>query len=357
MTAIYFAGAEVETLTRALMDAGVKNVLYSYYYILTMRREDFIARIQQAYPHVNFFLDSGAFTYAVQFRERSHQLPPYQTYIQRYFQYIDEYGAPYCRITEPDLDGIRGFDEVTPDTVDEWREYMLERWPDLNIMPVWHGWRGPRAWAEYVADNRIRCLAIGRNGGPPGLNRRMVMAAHQLGKPVHGFAQTRINTTMKVIPWDSVDSTSWLMGQKYGTLYIFRNNKFITLSKEHGGKDKRKLYKAYFKNIGCDPRKIIEDDVAEVRKANVLAWKRVSDRFEQMRLRQNRRFDVDDTVGQGHDLYKPAGIPRLAELYDGHGPRARDRDGEGPVGARPRPRETESIGKRPLSRGDEEEVP
>jgi hypothetical protein len=317
---IFFAGAEVETLTRALLDNGIKNILYSYYYILTMRRESFIAGIQRDNPDVNFFLDSGAYTYFTKWKTDASKLPPYKQYVERYFQYIDEYGENFCRITEPDLDHtIRG---IEADDIHNWREEMLSNWPHLNVTPVWHRWRGHSDWTKYCLDPRIKTIAIGRDPGPAGLQRKLVLEARSVGKPVHGFGMTRINTTLKIVPYPSVDSTSWLTGQQYGTLYIFRSNKFITLATAGGGKEKRKLYKSYFKSIGCDPSKVIADDVSEVRKANVIAWRMLADRMEEIKKRkgslngQERKERTDFTMLQGNDEPLGLGIPR-GKVRDG----------------------------------------
>jgi hypothetical protein len=295
------AGAEVETLSRALLENGVKNVLYSYFYVLAFRREEFIARMQREYPDVRWFLDSGAFTYAEKWETDQARLPPQEEYLRRYFEYIDEYGHNYCRITEPDFD-LAGSLDV--EQVDEVREWMLDRWPHLNVMPVWHPGRGPEAWTRYCRDPRIKVMAIGGGGTVRarsramttgsatareilsfGQMRRMVMEAAHMGKPVHGFAMTKLRL-LKVVPFASVDSTSWVMGQKYGTLYVFKNNDFRVMPADQ--KAKRKLYRGYFKAIGCDPDKVIADDVSEVRKANVIAWRNLSERLEYMQRRLRR---------------------------------------------------------------------
>lgn len=284
---IYFAGAEVETLTRALLDNGVKNILYSYFYILQMRRERFVARTIAQNPDVNFFLDSGAFTYYQKWQTDATRLPNYEQYVRRYFSYIDEYGEGFCRVTEPDLD--KTLPDITLEKVNGWREEMLLSWPDLNIVPVWHWWRGADEWNGYCRDDRIRYLSIGRYSGTPGSQRKMVMHAMTAGKPVHGFGQTKVNTLLRYVPYDSVDSTTWLTGQQYGTMYVFKGGKFITLAQQNDGKRKRRLYRRYFEAQGCDWEKIKNDDVAEVRKANVIGWRLLADRMEEIKRRRETR--------------------------------------------------------------------
>jgi Intein splicing domain len=203
-TTLFMAGAEVTRLGNDLINYGVKNILFSYYYILTMRREAVIEKWMNDNPHIIWFLDSGAFTYAQKYQESPGLLPPLRQYLQRYFSYIEEYGHRWCRITEPDMD-IAGVD---PDKVARWRNQMLDRWGDLNITPVWHRTRGIDEWESYLADPRVKTLAMGSGDfNDVGLSRRLIMQAQEVGKPVHGFGMTRINTVLKHLPVDSVDSS------------------------------------------------------------------------------------------------------------------------------------------------------
>jgi hypothetical protein len=320
---------EVETLTRALLDGGVKSILYSYFFIESMRREAFVDKMQREYPHVRWFLDSGAFSYMAQWSSGRSSLPDPYKYFERYCQYIETYGSRFCRIAELDLD--HGVKALSPREVTEWREEMVRRWPHLPVMPVWHPSRGTAGWKEYLADPRFKFVGLG--GGTAqqsvGYQRQMVMAAHRAGKRVHGFAMTKVQTVLKEVPYDTVDSTSWVMGQKFGTLYVFRHNRFFQLGKDQG-KDKRMLFRAYFRAIGVDPELIDDSDknlkriarlrknqvaavqkeyarrrrhplfltpeeaakklaIAEVRKANVCAWRMLADRLETIQKRRERR--------------------------------------------------------------------
>lgn len=286
---IFFAGGEVETLTRALMDNDVRHVLYSFYYIDQFRQASFIARMQDEHPGVEWFLDSGAFTYSVQV-QAGKNLPTPEKYVQRYFNFIDRFGERWCRITEPDLEGIEGL-EVSQGDVDLWREQMLATWPHLPIMPVYHGWRGRETWTEYCKDPRIKYLAFGRASGSEPELRALCMEAYRYNKPVHGFGFTKIRTSLRyTVPCSSVDSTTWLMGQKFGTLFIYQGGKMVNIDLTE--KRKRALYREHFRRIGCDADKIIRDDVAEVRKANIIAWRDFAARFHQMRLNRERNMAI-----------------------------------------------------------------
>lgn len=353
MTAIFLAGAEVETLTRALLDNGVKSILYSYYYIHVMRRERFIEQIQREHPDVRFFLDSGAFTYWTKFRAEPEKLPHWRAFKAAYYKYIEGTWERWYRISELDLDNT--FPEITLGLLAEWRDEALERWPTANFMPVWHGNRGPEEWTWYCRDKRFKCMAIGSGLPYLGLHRRMIIEAHRWNKAVHGFGMTRFNA-LRFLPYDTVDSTSWLMGQKFGTLFIFKDNEFKLLGKDRGGgKAARRLYKLYFKRIGCDPRLIIADDTAEVRKANILAWRRLSDRMEEVAKRQRRTIEAiypDGVMPRLNETY-PWGAPKDRADGDVTGNRPRERD-PGEVGSRPLEREPGQMGERPRERTAED---
>lgn len=330
MTAIYFAGAEVKALTDALLAGGVKHILYSFYYILTMQRESFIRKTIEANPQVKFFLDSGAFTFFSQYKDNPEKLPPPEEYVKLYFRYIEEHGHLWERIAEPDLD-IGGSYSVTLRDVDRWRNQMLERWPNYPITVVWHGQRGPLEWTKYCQDPKIRHIAYGSGINDVGMVRCFLNEAQWRGKTVHGFAQTKLRL-LRYAHFDSVDSTSWLSGQRFGTLYVWRGDRFVTLPSTK--KNQRRLFRRYFQNIGVDPKLISEDDTHEVRKCNVISWRILSEKLQE-RIRQMelaRRGEgiaeaVYPTPRQGVVSQLFASAPRERE----EGPRsmwAKERDDE-----------------------------
>lgn len=303
-TTVFLAGGEVETLTRALVDNGVRWILLSYYYILAFGKEAWVSKLQDENPQITWFLDSGAFTYANQIAA-GKKLPNPQKYVRGFFDYVQETGHRWSRIAEPDLDGIDGLD-VADEQVEEWLEEMLTRFPDYPVMPTYHGWRGPAKWTSYCQDPRIKCLAIGRGTRDIGIQRKLVLEARTAGKPVHGFAMTKFNTTLKTVPYDSVDSTSVWMGQKYGSIYIFMHNKWRVLVE----KPDRRKFRKYFTSIGCNPDLIEKDDVAEVRRANVIAWRNLSERFHTLKERRDNHYGMGDAgIGREEAKAKPAVNP------------------------------------------------
>lgn len=277
---IYLAGAETPTLTKDLLAADIRHILYSYYYIRQGKKQEQFADLFANNPQRKFILDSGAFTYQVMWNnpEKRGRLPPVEKYWEEYLSFVRKYGHMCFGVAELDVDGL-----VTDTTLNDWREQLIEAVGD-RAMPVWHPERGERAWKRLLADERLRYLGMASSTSDVGRMQRMVNEAHQRGKIVHGFAQTKINTVLKYVRFDTVDSTSWLSAQKFGQTFIFRHNKFIVLDKaDMGGKNRRRLFKSYFEQIGCDWSLIDADEPKELRKASIIAWKNLSERMAKMR--------------------------------------------------------------------------
>lgn len=312
-TTVFLAGGEVETLTRALMDNGVKWVLYSYYYLLAFKKFDFVEKMQAQYPDVEWFLDSGAFTYSVQVRA-GKQLPPPNDYVRLYFEYIQRQGHRWVRIAEPDLDGIHGLN-VSVEQTEDWLNEMLYSWPDLPIMPCWHSWRGMASWERYLKNPRLRHMAFGRSSVNNAVRRKLCVTARAVGKTVHGFGFTRLKTALNFVPCDSVDSTSWVLGQKFGTLYVFQGNELIVLNSDK--KKDRKRFRKYFVGIGCDPKLIEGDDVAELRKANIIAWRNIAERFHELKKRRNRIIPLLATMDPAERMMARVGVEPGANFPQG----------------------------------------
>jgi hypothetical protein len=88
----------------------------------------------------------------------------------------------------------------------------------------------------------------------------------------------------QLVRFDSVDSTTWSMGGKYGNLFVWKGDKFITLPANQ--KKDRKLYRKFFKAQDIDMSKILADDGDEVRKCNIIAWRLLSERWQEKAKRR-----------------------------------------------------------------------
>lgn len=280
---LYLAGAE--TWGNLLMDMGVKNSLFSYFYLRTqMERNGPGAKLRALFSRMErakkkgyrFFLDSGAFTYQV---NKKQQKSP-KLYFEEFRDFVFEYHYLFDIIAEFDVEGCKdGHGGTIPLTqVDEWTDSMLEV-SELRrkIMPVYHDARGHKWLSAWLADTRSPLVGYGSDVGAQ-FAGPVISDAHRWGKWIHGFGQTGVNTTLRYTAFDSVDSSTWLRGDKYGGTCIYTQSKLIVLDHQHKGD--RARYKWYFDQWGLDWKKLAADDLHEVRKSTIIAWRELANALE-----------------------------------------------------------------------------
>lgn len=258
---IFLAGGE--TWGNLFLDLGVPFQLYSYYYIrnkLRNKREaakmiDLLARMRYAVQKTRgrkdclpykFMLDSGAFTYHIEAEKNPEKLPKPDAYFDEYLEFIEEYQEVFDVVVEFDIDDV--FEGVTLEMVDRWTNKLLETSPALasKTMPVYHGRRGKLWLRDWCLDTRSPLMGIGSEDVDVVVET--INYGHYAGKYIHGFGQTQVKTLLTKTNYDSVDSTTWLNGDKFGTTYIFENGKFITYDLDH--KLDRLKHEDYYKRWG-----------------------------------------------------------------------------------------------------------
>ena len=94
-------------------------------------------------------------------------------------------------------------------------------------MPVWHVSRGKGAFRQMVKDYEYAC--VGGMAASPQTRKRLkpylrafIDEAHRNGCRLHGLGFTG-TSSLKDLPFDSVDSTTWLVGEKYNNVCVFRD--------------------------------------------------------------------------------------------------------------------------------------
>jgi hypothetical protein len=229
-------------------------------------------------------LDSGAFTYQVkgEAKGEASKLPTPEAYFEEYYGFLREYGDLFDIIAELDIDGYVSGENGQPysiQQVDEWTNRLLEL-PVIGtrIMPVYHLHRGKLWLRDWLADTSSPLVGFASSAVGGGPAAAMISMAHRFGKWVHGFGQTRIKTDMKYMPFNSVDSTTWLRADRYGGSCYFINGKFIVLDHKH--KQDRARYRDYYLKWGLDPKLIMKDDLYENRKATIIAWRELANDME-----------------------------------------------------------------------------
>lgn len=166
----------------------------------------------------DFMMDSGAFTY----RNKAGNNVDWIEYINRYSKFIKEHKIK--NYFELDIDNIVGYDKVK-----EFRQ-RLEQNTGIAPIPVWHTSRGLEEYSRMCEEYSY--VAI---GGIVGGNLKMknayekkfpyfIKEAHKNNCKIHGLGYTS-DRGLKINHFDSVDSSSWLAGNKFGFVYNFQNGK------------------------------------------------------------------------------------------------------------------------------------
>lgn len=156
-------------------------------------------------------LDSGAFTFF-----SAGGGVKWDDYIKQYAAFINRNNVKYY--FELDIDNLIGYDKVL---------YFRARLEDMTgkpCIPVWHKSRGHAEFAKmceqysYVAIGGIVTGEIKRKEYK--YFPQLIRTAHKHGAKIHGLGFTNVQG-LRRFHFDSVDSTSWLSGGRYGTVYIF----------------------------------------------------------------------------------------------------------------------------------------
>ena len=162
-----------------------------------------------------FIMDSGAFTFM-----RGKQEPRWGEYIEKYAECIVRTKCKY--FMELDIDNVVGYPKVI-----EYRK-MLERLVGARCIPVWHKARGINQYRNMLEEYEY--IAIG------GLVTKeikpteykylpaLIAEAHEKNVKIHGLGFTK-TVNYPDLKWDSVDSTTWNVGGKFGEICNFRDGK------------------------------------------------------------------------------------------------------------------------------------
>lgn len=175
----------------------------------------------------SFLLDSGAFT----FLQGTCGSVNWDEYIEEYANFINRYNIKL--FFELDIDNIVGLSEV------ERLRLKLEKLTHKTPIVVWHKNRGKEYFEKmcknypYVALGGIVIKEIPRK-----LYERafpwFISVAHKNNAKIHGLGYTSISG-LKKYHFDSVDSSSWLLGNRAGYIEKFDliTGNFIQYTKEN----------------------------------------------------------------------------------------------------------------------------
>lgn len=179
----------------------------------------------------DFLLDSGAFTYL---NGASGKID-WDKYIENYAAFINKHGVK--NFIEMDIDPIVGIKEV------ERLRAKLEKLTGRQSIAVWHKSRGKDYWLKMVKEYDY--VAIGgivtREIKPSEYKHFhwLLAEARKQDCKVHGLGFTNL-AGLKEYPFYSVDSTSWLSGNRFGSIYKFNGSTLLKFDRQDGQRVKTK---------------------------------------------------------------------------------------------------------------------
>lgn len=171
-----------------------------------------------------FLLDSGAFTLFSD-KKRAERVV-WEEYVDRYAAFIRRNGVD--KFFELDIDSIVGYKKVK-----ELRR-RLEKKAGAQCIPVWHRNRGKDEFLKMCGEYEY--VAIGGIVSREILPRHyqyfpwFIQQAHKAGAKIHGLGFTSL-TQIHKYHFDSVDSTAWVSGNRFGSVYHFNGRTMEKLDK------------------------------------------------------------------------------------------------------------------------------
>lgn len=175
----------------------------------------------------DFMLDSGAFT----FMQNSKNHADWGEYIERYASFINRNKVK--KFFELDIDSVIGYDKV--------KQYRtkLERLTGTQCIPVWHNNRGKDEFVRMC--EQYPYVAIGGLvGGKAEYAKKywkyfpwFINTAHVHGAKIHALGFTSLEG-IKRYHFDSVDSTAWVSGNRFGFVYKFNNGAMTKIDAPKG---------------------------------------------------------------------------------------------------------------------------
>jgi hypothetical protein len=195
----------------------------------------------------NFLLDSGAFTFIGKNKNNIN----WEKYIDEYIDFINKYNIDLY--FELDIYSVVGLKKT------EILRKKIEDKTGKKSIPVWHIFLGIDYYKKLCEEyDYIAIGASGRHDSKwtrtnPEKLKALVLYAKNKKVKVHGLGYTVLKQ-LKLIPFYSVDSTTWLNAGKFGEYQIFTGDS---------------IKKIQAKSIN---KKTILSKVAEMQKHNFKEW-------------------------------------------------------------------------------------
>lgn len=217
---IYLAG--IETYYSYFKKVPDAYILCTFFYY---NKKKIIPEFAYSEKHI---LDSGAFSvFKDPEKAKSYD---WDSYVKRYISFIKETNQKL--FFELDIDCVVGLNKV------EYYRKKIEDAIGIQPIPVWHS---NRKWDYfiYMCEN-FPYVSLGtttanedgkRIRNNPLVLKKFIDTAHKNKAKIHGLGFTNIKWLDK-LKFDSVDSTSWIAGQKYGVMHKWNGINMIQYKKQ-----------------------------------------------------------------------------------------------------------------------------
>lgn len=221
---IFLAGDSY--LQQSLRRLGAEKVSKTYFLRTFVSKEPWFD------PYYNIcediILDSGAFSFI---SGKDISKINWEEYINDYAKFIISHNVKH--FIELDIDAIVGFSEVKR------LRKLLETKTGKKPIPVWHISRGKQAFLDDCENYNY--IALGGFAIKDWKKKDykfipwFINEAHKRNTKIHGLGFTNFSLLDK-LNFDSVDSSSWTIGGRFGSVSKFTGNKIINVSRPNGTK-------------------------------------------------------------------------------------------------------------------------
>ena len=258
MVNVFFAGCDGGDYANIIHDLKA-NMLFSYFH----SRQNFIKdpKVKAKYPNANMiFIDSGAFSAKTLGKNID----------------LDEY-IEFCKKTDADYYAV--FDVIGDgDKTRENQDYMEKQ--GVNPVPCFH-WGDDMKHLDYYCEN-YDFIALGGMVGNIGQIKSWleVIFSKYPDKKFHGFGLTSPDM-IKLFPWYSVDSSSWLMGSRTGTLWMMDTGS-LHYDELDRNTQRANLFKDRLLELGME--------INEIKTSYILRCKFNAIHYEQLSKVSNKKF-------------------------------------------------------------------
>lgn len=184
-------------------------ILESFFYI---RNNKYFPRLVQF--GCDLMIDSGAFSVL----DSGMRVESWDEYIEEYAAFLNRYKIE--KFIELDIESVVGMKEM------ERLRHKLETLTGRQSIPVWHKWRGLDYFKRMCDEYPYVCF-----GGlmSDGVSRQkletvfpwFINEAHKRNAKIHCLGYSPVDLAKKPFRFDSVDSSTWIAGNRFGHIYLF----------------------------------------------------------------------------------------------------------------------------------------